>query len=299
MTRIHRAGEGEALTFGPQWPGQIRLLSDPAHANPAFAMGSWTLPPGAAIPLQRHPAWDQVWVVHKGQGRATVEQDAATVLPGSMVTIPRQSWYRMRNTGTGLLQGVWVASPAGLERSLRELAQRGGADPGAFQQVAQQVGIELRFEPEAAAAPARAGGGRRRHRRGGRAHAPPPISAPPQSAAPESPPVAATPPVAPPAGPPSPSGKRHRRRRRGRRGGGGRPPATGVAPSVAVAEKPSAKPAAPAKPSQPSGRPPRRDHGRRRFGRVKEVYMGGRWVRVQGEGPVISTGEGPRESETP
>ena len=259
-------------------------------------MGNWTLPPGASIPLQRHAAWDQVWIVHKGQGRATVEQEHTTVLPGSVISVPRQMWYRLRNTGTGLLQGVWVASPAGLERSFRELAQRSGAEPGAFQQVAQQVGIELRFEPEAAVEPVHPARGHRRPRRGRRGRTSPSIPSQPQPATSQSSQTAATP-TAPPAGPPPPSGKRRRRRRGGRRGAGVQPAAAKPASAAPVAHAPPKL--APSGSPSGSGPSPRRDRSRRRFGRVKEVYMGGRWVRVEGSGPVISTGEGSRDSDKP
>jgi hypothetical protein len=61
------------------------------------------------------------------------------------------------------------------------------------------------------------------------------------------------------------------------------------------------------RPPQSSARGPRRGERRRRSGHVKEVYMGGRWIRVVGEGPVISPGpeqsgrsrQGAREDDTP
>lgn len=91
-----------------------------------------------------------------------------------------------------------------------------------------------------------------------------------------SPPIAAQ-----PSSQQHPRGDRGPGRRRRHRGspGHGRP-ATGQT-QAAAAQRPA--PAA-----QPTRSPAKRP-AQRGWRRVKEVYMGGRWVRVTGEGPVIST----------
>lgn len=260
-------------------------------------MGLWTLPPRVASPRVRHLSHHHAWIVHKGQGHAVVDEGHATVLPGTVIAVPPQSWFSLRNTGTGLLQGIWVSAPGGLERFFRALAARAGEskdDVAGFQALAQQCGMEVQPASDAASRPPGVGGGRRHRRRGGRGRrqtaapsqprqAPtPPVVEPPGQARGPSRGVATSPAVASSTGPsPRGDGKRHRRRR-GRRGHGGRP-------SVTSGSTPATAPSASAPPAQATPRGPR--DRRRRFGRVKEVYMGGRWVRVQGEGPVISTGE--------
>ena len=243
----------------------------------------WSLPPRSVLPRFRHLSADQVWVVHKGQGRVVVEQEHATVLPGTVISIPKQAWFQLHNTGTGLLQGAWVSVPAGMERFFQALAAR-AADPGALPALAAQFDLEVQPAGESAAATS---GGRGRHRRGrrGRASSARPTTVP-QPAVPVLAPVPAAPAGAatPPGG-----GRRHRRRHRGRRGRGSTPPVAGAQPA-APAAAPTAAPHSPPPAQSPAQRSRGRERGRR-FGRVKEVYMGGRWVRVQGEGPVISTGE--------
>ena len=207
-------------------------------------MGLRTLQPGAFIPSQRH-AKSEVWFIHKGQGRATVEGVSSTVVPGMTVAVPPHAWHSLRNTGTGFLQWAWVSVPAGLEAFFRDVAKAGTAiTPAAFQEMAQRHGIEL--QPEGAPAP----------------------------------PVAAGP-------------KEHRRRHRGGRGRGRR--SSGPRPAPQAPAQPPTQAAAPPSPPPPrkntpppSKRPPRRERPRR--GHVKEVYMGGRWVTVSGEGPVIAPG---------
>lgn len=212
-------------------------------------MGTETLLPGSAIPPHRHLYHDEVLFIHKGQGRAQLEGRSVTVVPGTVIFAPRQSWHSLRNTGTGVLHMSWTAAPAGIEQFFRELSQTGAADAAALQALAQRHGVEFRPEGEPASP---AAGARRRHRhRGGR----------------------------------------------GRRGGSAAshsPAAPKPSPPL-VAARPAPQPATPAHAPASAGKPPKpqakRAGQRRHRGRVKEVYMGGRWVQVTGEGPVIASGK--------
>lgn len=79
-----------------------------------------------------------------------------------------------------------------------------------------------------------------------------------------------------------------RRRRRGRRRGRSSPPPPApqgqAVPPSAPHPAPETAPA-PSKATPPAAQRPRHDGAH-----VKEVYMGGRWIRVVGEGPVIAPG---------
>ena len=226
-----------------------------------------------------------------------------TVVPGVTVHIPRNTWCGLRNTGTGALQITWMAAPTGLEQFFRELAKLGApADTVTLQSLGQRYGIEFRDEGEvarASAGPAHEHRPGRRRRRGGRGrgqgggqHA----SGAPGVAQPEAAPRPAQeqvpPSVAPsgalPSGPqerqvqaPRQAGQGRRRRHR-RRGTSQTPTASG---------SPAPRPQRPAQPPQPAAdRQRSRGRPQHRRGRVKEVYMGGRWVPVVGEGPVIAPG---------
>ena len=243
--------------MGPPAAGEIIMLVDPRKSSGPFAMGTYALQPGAGLPVHRHLREDEVWFFHKGQGRAEVEGRAITVVPGSTVYLPRQSWHGLRNTGTGLLQFLWVASPPGIEEFFRELSRVSGSpDLGRLQDLAGRYGIEL--QPASSQAPSRSPqGGRRRHRHRGRGAARPRPQSPPLSA---SPPHVSSPPPA------QPSQTTARSRQGPRRAG------------------------------RPAPEPQRRSterHRGRRYGHVKEVYMGGRWVRVSGEGPIIAGEKAP------
>lgn len=214
-----------------------------------------------------------------------------TVVPGMSVVVPRQSWYGLRNTGTGLLQAAWVAT-ASVVGFFRELSQSGAADLEALR---RRYGVELRPESGAGSHEAAVTAiPRRRRHRGGRgrgrrpdhaaAGAPAERVAAPSASAPTSSQSPAT--AAQAAAVPG-----RRRHRRGRRGGA-RPSAVATgAPPPLKSPAPSGEPSR--SPRKAGTRPEQR---RLRHERFKEVYMGGRWVRVSGEGPVIASGEESRES---
>lgn len=251
-------------------------------------MGTETLLPGAAIPVHRHRDCDEVLFVHKGQGRAVVERQHVTVVPGVMIYVPRQAWHGVRNTGTGLLHFTWTAAPPGIEGFFREMSRLGdGATPTALQELAARYGIE--FQPDGGTvsvtpAPHR----RHRRHRGGRARGParqtPAVPSPPPMTPPTVGPSAIRPPAAQMPQRPPQSQRPPERRQRHR-------PHRRSAPDAAAAVRPASQPS-----SQPSssgaieqgGAP---SQGYRRH--VKEVYMSGRWVQVTGEGPVIASGHQP------
>jgi len=288
VKRILRPAEGELLKLGPPAAGEVVIKVDPGRSGAPFAAGTETLLPGAELPVHRHLHHEEILFVHKGQGRATLEGEAVTVVPGTVLYAPKQAWHGLRNTGTGILQVTWVSAPSGVQEFFRELARAGAAAQGAaLQAIAQRHGIEFRLEGVAMAPPGPARRRRRRRRGGrGRQRAAAPQGQPPPPTASVAPEPVPTPQPAPAgsAQPPGRAGSGRRRRRRGR-GRGGR-----------AAAQPQPQAASPQKAETTSAPPPAgraRREGRRGFRRrVKEVYMGGRWVRVTGEGPVISTESG-------
>ncbi len=286
-TYILGAEHGETLKLGPPISGELRIKLNPGASGSQLAMGTLTLGPGGRTMMSRFLRHDSILFVHKGQGRAVLSGHSATVVPGSVVAIPRGTWHAVRNTGTGFLQLAWASAPGGLEEYFREMSRLPApADPARLAEIYARYGVE--FQQDGAEPASQPSGGGRRHRprrRGGRsaarAGAPATGSAqpapPPQLAAAPQPPAATaqTPSVQRPV-PPVGSGRPRRRRgRRGGRGGGtGVPPSSGPSPR---ASRPTPAPAPASETAPPSGP-------------VKEVYMNGRWVRVTGEGPVIAPG---------
>ena len=312
MNPLRAPEHGEVVKLGPPAAGEVIITVDPASAGTAFAAGIQTFLPGAHMPVHRHLDRDVVLFVSKGQGRVTLNERILNVVPGAMLHVPRGAWSGVRNTGTGAFQIAWVSAPPGLEAWFRDLS-RLGASPSAdvLNELAQRHRIE--FRPAADEAP-RPAGAHRHQRRGGRrgrgGRGPARLSASGPQATPSSVPLE---PVSPlsiaPAASRHPRGHRRRHRRRG-----GAPPALAPAPAP-QSSRPGRQPsgwrhslgrqpigrrhslagedsagsvAGKDSPGSVAGRP--RSAQRHRPRRVKEVYMSGRWVRVEGEGPVIASG---------
>ena len=310
---VSRAPEkGEVLTLGPPASGEVIIAVDPRSAGTTFAAGTQTLLPGSEMPVHKQLDREKVLFVHKGQGRATLNKRVVVVVPGVMLYVPRGTWHSVRNTGTGVLQIAWVSSPPGLEDFFRDLS-RAGASPSAqaFQELAQRHKIELR---QAIDAPTPVGrrhrgrrGGRRHHggRESARAATPgPDVIASPTSAQPFSPAVASsgvgpTPSITPAAPATSGAPRGHRRRRRGGAGQRSTPPAVAQARrEEGAGVSSSLTPASTAESARP-GADRQRSSRRHRPRHVREVYMGGRWIRVEGEGPVIAPGRMGSEHRRP
>lgn len=297
MNPSHTPEKGEVLKLGPPASGEVIITVDPGSTGTAFTAGIRTLLPGAEYPVQKHLHRDTVLFVHKGQARATLNERVIVVVPGAMLYVPRGAWHGLRNTGTGTLQIAWASAPPGLELFFRDLS-RAGVSPSVqvLQELAQRHGIEFgQAAPPAGGVPA---GRRHRGRRGGRRNrggrvparsdssgsTAIPSSAPmePSSAMPPVAPVVSAAPSAASVAPTAVGAPRGHRRRRGR---GARPRST----SPAAPAQQSSRPAAGRQ------RPPRGRHRRR----VREVYMGGRWIQVEGEGPVIAPGSDRSERRGP
>jgi quercetin dioxygenase-like cupin family protein len=311
VKRILRLPDGETLRLPPPPAGDLVIHLDGRQRDTALCLGTQTLEPGAEMPVHRHRGHDEALFVHKGQGRATVGQEQLTVTPGAVVLAPRQTWHGLRNTGTGILQVVWVSAPPGMSELFRDLARGGlSSAPERLRQLSERYGLELaspQEPPSASASPAHEPRRRRRRRRrpaAGSAAAQKPAAIPPGQ--PAQPTLAEAPPsVAAPAQPafrpedgqpPTSQAQapRRRRRHRTRRRHAHRqaappasspsPPPAATAPRQAIGARPRSDSPATLKAARHAAeRRPRRPRGK-----VKEVYMGGRWIRVVGEGPVIA-----------
>lgn len=306
-----RPGEGETLSLGAPFPSRIVVFTDGAQSQGAFSAGLQTLQPGVELAAVRHTARQITWFIHKGQGRAVLDGRTTTVVPGMVITVPGGVWHALRNTGTGLLQVLWISAPAGLEAWWRQIGtHQGPMDAAALHEAAARHGVELAgrsaapidtsfTDPRRVGPPSDLPGGLGSV--GVEAVAPVPHSSPARAPG---------------------TGRGRRRHRRSRRnkppaqqvGGGPVEPRAadtpaqlpqGPGPSAAPHEVP-ASPARPSaqgrtftrRPLRPgaSGGPPRIPRKPRDFprpqsrGPVKEIYMSGRWVRVEHEGPVIAPG---------
>ncbi len=221
-----------------------------------------------------------------------------TVVPGMMIRVSRQTWHGLRNTGTGVLQILWTAAPPGIEEFFRELSRLGTTDQtlatAAVQELARRYGVEFgtQQQPEIPTPSVVSTHHRQRRRgrrsRGGDRQTQTQAQSTHAQAAQQTVSEAARPQQPPPESSQSVQQTTHQK----------------TAPHRERPSKPHAKPhqVSPASEStnqaqSSSGQPPSTGGAaaKRRFrhhrARIKEVYMGGRWIQVKGDGPVISSNQ--------
>ena len=315
FAEIFSSTQGASLKLTAVLPADLVVKFEGPTAGAGLAVGLLSLAPGCSWPAYRFATADQVFFVHKGQGRVSIGGRPTTVVPGILVSVPRETWVSWRNTGTSPLQLLWSAEPASALQCLRELAGLQTVDPAALESLAQRYGFEVQGHAAPAASPAEPsssprpegpGRGRRRRRgrggRGGQRQAAGQSAASPATEAPaptpsavseeptHAPAVQAAPDAVPM--PPAPgtagsgAGPRHRQRGRGGRGRGrgrrdGQRPQASNRPSTPSSDQPS-----PARESSSTPQSSNKPSG----GRVKEVYMRGRWIQVSGDGPMVDLG---------
>ena len=282
--KVFKVGQGEVLRLGWPAPGQVVIAVDGRASGGVYASGTQTLSPGAGLPVCRHLRHELILFVHRGQGRLTIEGQRSTVVPGAAIHIPKESWYGLCNTGTGALEVTWTSVPAGVEEWFRELSRLGDTpDPSRLQHVSQQQAVELGAENQLSSGkPGRAP----RPRRGPRAM-PQPASHPPSPSVPAAGAI-----TAPGAESPAPLAAEHASAKDRQAVAGARP---GSDQPRRWNRRPRHRPPAPmggrtAQPPGPATSTSRRPEPRGQRRRFKEVYMNGRWVRVAGDGLVISPG---------
>ena len=94
----------------------LRVLFD-QKTNDVKQISVWetTFPPGAGIPLHKHPyPVEELLYVLRGKGIETVGDEQREVEPGTAIFIPPEVEHRIENTGDEMLVLLVVVSPPGI-----------------------------------------------------------------------------------------------------------------------------------------------------------------------------------------
>jgi quercetin dioxygenase-like cupin family protein len=82
--------------------GAVRYLEGAAYGLKTSVYHS-QVPPGAGPRTHSHP-YAEVFVLHEGQGRYTVEDETFEAAAGDIVIIPAGMWHSFVNPGEGFLR---------------------------------------------------------------------------------------------------------------------------------------------------------------------------------------------------
>jgi quercetin dioxygenase-like cupin family protein len=89
-------------------PSLIIKVDREHGGSPNFFMGYEEVQPGASIPMHRHRGYDEILIIHRGQGRATLGDREADVTEGATIYIPPNTRVGLRNTGNEPLQLMFI-----------------------------------------------------------------------------------------------------------------------------------------------------------------------------------------------
>lgn len=154
--RLIRAADAERRELrGPSRSGTVTILSDPETTGASsYACGAQQLPPGAQIPIHRHPDQEEALLFQGGQGEAFLGHDWRPVSTGDTLHIPAGVWHGVRNVGEEALSLTWIISPPGLERMFRAISEPDGEpalplSDAEFLEIATACGMEYPDHPPA------------------------------------------------------------------------------------------------------------------------------------------------------
>jgi quercetin dioxygenase-like cupin family protein len=106
-------------------------------------------PPGGGQPLHLFHAIDGAAYVLEGNYSFQIGDQHFPAPPGSFVFLPRGVWHRWTNVGATPGRVLEIASPAGFEKAIAEVAQLppGPPDVERLRAISQKYGAEIRLEP--------------------------------------------------------------------------------------------------------------------------------------------------------
>ncbi len=112
-------GEGDFMAFCDTPHLDVTIKVGARQNSSSMEMGTARLAAGTSN-FGRHRVDEIIYFV-AGQGFASIADDRTPVRPGSTMFIPRNIRHGFENSGSDVLEFVWVASPTGFEQGLRSV----------------------------------------------------------------------------------------------------------------------------------------------------------------------------------
>lgn len=118
--------DGEKLVRRWGYPFLIKV--DPKNGGAQqFVVGEEHIPPGKSIQTHQHSYAEEVLIIMKGKGTATLGTKQASVGPGSLVFIPINQWVGLVNDSDIDLDLIWMFPKTGIEKYFRATSVEAGA----------------------------------------------------------------------------------------------------------------------------------------------------------------------------
>jgi mannose-6-phosphate isomerase-like protein (cupin superfamily) len=119
--RVHRSA-GTSTGNAP-----FTLKFDPANGpSKHLILFTEDLPPGASIPVHKHPECEEILILETGHSRVHLGAITKDVGPGSSVLIPPDTWISVDVIGNEPVSLIAIFSEPGFEQYMRAISVREG-----------------------------------------------------------------------------------------------------------------------------------------------------------------------------
>lgn len=128
----------EGLILGPEdgeklvrhWGHPFLIKIDEVNGGATqFTVGSEKLLPGKLIHKHRHNNFEEILIIQAGSGTLLLGDNHSVVKAGSLVFIPQGVWHGLENTGTEVIDLLWIFPKLGMEQYFRATSVAAGQQP--------------------------------------------------------------------------------------------------------------------------------------------------------------------------
>jgi quercetin dioxygenase-like cupin family protein len=103
-----------------RWGFLMTIKVDPINgSSKQLLVGTEDIPPGKAIPVHKHSHCDELVVIQRGTGTATLGEKRQVVTAGAMIFVPENEWVGLENTGEETIRILFIFSALGFDKYLR------------------------------------------------------------------------------------------------------------------------------------------------------------------------------------
>jgi quercetin dioxygenase-like cupin family protein len=120
ITKKERA---EVFPAPPPSGKVTKIMMDPVLGSKHVAMGITVYPVGEKGASHAHTGEETIAIL-KGKAKVSSMKEQQTLEPGDVVYLPPNETHAMENAGKEELQFLWVYTPPGDEKSIRQRAKK-------------------------------------------------------------------------------------------------------------------------------------------------------------------------------
>ena len=140
------AGEGRSVSHRPGHQAVFKAVGE--DTGGAYTLCEYTAAPSAGPPPHVHHNDDEAFYLLEGELTVRVGERQATVTAGSFVFLPRGILHTFTNSGSTPARFLVIASPAGFDKYLDDMAAASAAgsgppDPATAAAIAGKHGMEF------------------------------------------------------------------------------------------------------------------------------------------------------------